>query len=43
MSLRAHLSVLAPVGITAPFEEMLQRWRTVGNTGRDLNLRHSTV
>ena len=29
---RAHLRVIAPAGNTAPFEEMLQGWRTVGNT-----------
>ena len=28
----AHLRVIAPVGNTAPFKEMLQRWRAVGNT-----------
>ena len=40
------LRVIAP-GSTAPFEEMLQRWRAVGNTGfdltaRGLNLKHPT-
>ena len=35
-SLRGHLRVIAPAGNTAPFEEMLQRWRDVGNTLSDL-------
>ena len=38
-----HLRVIAPGHNTAPFEEMLLRWRVVGNyvpdlTARDLNL-----
>ena len=32
----AHLRVIAPVGNTAPFEKMSQRWRAVGNTVFDL-------
>ena len=28
----SHLRVTAPVDNTAPFEEMLQRWQSVGNT-----------
>ena len=32
----AHLHVIASVDNTAPFEEMLQRWRAVGNTVFDL-------
>ena len=32
----AHLGVSALVGNTALFEEMLQRWRAVGNTVSDL-------
>ena len=32
----AHLRVIAPMGNTAPFEEMLQQWRVVGNTVSDL-------
>ena len=32
----AHLRVIAPASNTAPFEEMSQRWRAVGNTVSDL-------
>ena len=32
----AHFRVIAPAGNTAPFEEMSQRWRAVGNTVSDL-------
>ena len=32
----AHLRVIAPVGNTAPSEEMSQRWRALGNTMSDL-------
>ena len=35
----AHLCVIAPASNTAPFEEMSQQWRVVGNTVYDLNLR----
>ena len=35
-SWRAHLRIIAPVGNTAPFEEMSQRWQAVGNTVSDL-------
>ena len=28
----AYLRIIVPAGNTAPFEEMLQRWRAVGNT-----------
>ena len=35
-SWRDHLRVIAPVGNTAPFEEMSQPWRAVGNTVSDL-------
>ena len=35
-SWRVHLRVIAPMGNTAPFEEMLQRWRAVGNIVSDL-------
>ena len=31
----AHIRILRP-GKTAPFQEMLQRWRVVGNTVFDL-------
>ena len=37
-SLRGHLRIIAPAGNTAPFEEMLQRWRAVGNTVSDLTV-----
>ena len=33
-----HLRVIAPAGNTAPFEEMLKRWRDVGNTESNLTL-----
>ena len=33
----AHLHVIAPASNSAPFEEMLQQWRAVGNTVSDLN------
>ena len=32
----AHLRVIAPTRKKAPFEEILQRWRAVGNTMSDL-------
>ena len=32
----AHISALLRPGNTAPFKEMLQRWRAVGNTVSDL-------
>ena len=32
----AHFHVIAPANNTAPFEEMSQRWRAVGNTVSDL-------
>ena len=35
-SWRAHLRVIAIAGNTAPFEEMSQRCRTVGNAVSDL-------
>ena len=35
-SWRAHLRVIAPMDNTAPFEEMLYRWRVFGNTMSDL-------
>ena len=35
-SLWVHLRVIAPEGNTASFEEMLQRWRAVGNTVSDV-------
>ena len=31
-----RLRIIAPEGNTAPFEEMSQRWRAVGNTVSDL-------
>ena len=34
-SLRAHLRVIA-LGNSAPFQEMMQRWRAVGDTVSDL-------
>ena len=33
---KAHLRVILPIGNTAPFEEMLQPWRVVGNTVSNL-------
>ena len=32
----AYLCVIAPADNTAPFEEMLQWWRAIGNTVSDL-------
>ena len=36
MNSRAHLRVIASAANTAPFEEILQRRRAVGNTVSDL-------